>query len=158
MKYLIRSVKYFVALCVLSLALMALMILTGTSQLTAEETLYLMFHSDRFVLLCGAILVLSLTYPRFGFAVRTVEGDIEQHRMQIESACHAAGFRVVGERDGALIVRGEGFFKRLMLLFEDEILIRQEGDRIAVDGIRRGVAMIVYRLDSYIQMVKRNEN
>lgn len=157
MKYFIRAAKYFVALCVLSVALMALMILTGTSQLTAEETLYLMFHSDRFLLLCGAILVLALTYPRFGFVARSVEGDIVKHRMQIERACDVAGFRVVEERDGLLIVRGEGFFKRLRLLFEDRIVIRQEGDRIVVEGIRRGVAMIVYRLDSYIEMVKRNE-
>lgn len=158
MKYLIRSVKYLLFLTVFSVALMALMVLTGTSPMTAEETLYVMFHSDRFLMLGVAILILSATYPLFGFVVRRVEGDLVKHRMQIESAFHAAGFCFVAERDGELIFRGDGFGKRLMLLFEDEIRVRQEGTEIAIDGIRRGVAVVAYRLDSYIQMVKHNEN
>ncbi len=157
MKYLIRSLKYFVALCVLCVVLMALMILTGSSNLTAEETLYLMFHSDRFVLLGVAMVVLAAAYPRFGFITRRVEGDVEQHRTQINNALHTAGFRLVKEEDGVLFFRGDGLLKRLSLLFEDEISVRQYGQWIEIEGIRRGVAKAWYLLDSYIEMVKRNE-
>lgn len=157
MKYLIRSLKYFVALCVLCVVLMALMILTGSSNLTAEETLYLMFHSDRFVLLGVAMVVLAAAYPRFGFITRRVEGDVEQHRTQINNALHTAGFRLVKEEDGVLYFRGDGLLKRLSLLFEDEISVRQYGQWIEIEGIRRGVAKAWYLLDSYIEMVKRNE-
>ena len=157
MKYLVRSLKYFVALCVLCVVLMALMILTGSSNLTAEETLYLMFHSDRFVLLGVAMVVLAAAYPRFGFITRRVEGDVEQHRTQINNALHTAGFRLVKEEDGVLYFRGDGLLKRLSLLFEDEISVRQYGQWIEIEGIRRGVAKAWYLLDSYIEMVKRNE-
>lgn len=157
MKYLIRSLKYFVALCVLCVVLMALMILTGSSNLTAEETIYLMFHSDRFVLLGVAMVVLAAAYPRFGFITRRVEGDVEQHRTQINNALHTAGFRLVKEEDGVLYFRGDGVLKRLSLLFEDEISVRQYGQWIEIEGIRRGVAKAWYLLDSYIEMVKRNE-
>lgn len=157
MKYLVRSLKYFVALCVLCVVLMALMILTGSSNLTAEETIYLMFHSDRFVLLGVAMVVLAAAYPRFGFITRRVEGDVEQHRTQINNALHTAGFRLVKEEDGVLFFRGDGLLKRLSLLFEDEISVRQYGQWIEIEGIRRGVAKAWYLLDSYIEMVKRNE-
>lgn len=157
MKYLVRSLKYFVALCVLCVVLMALMILTGSSNLTAEETIYLMFHSDRFVLLGVAMVVLAAAYPRFGFITRRVEGDVEQHRTQINNALHTAGFRLVKEEDGVLFFRGDGLLKRLSLLFEDEISVRQYGQWIEIEGIRRGVAKTWYLLDSYIEMVKRNE-
>ena len=157
MKYLVRSLKYFVALCVLCVVLMALMILTGSSNLTAEETIYLMFHSDRFVLLGVAMVVLAAAYPRFGFITRRVEGDVEQHRTQINNALHTAGFRLVKEEDGVLYFRGDGVLKRLSLLFEDEISVRQYGQWIEIEGIRRGVAKAWYLLDSYIEMVKRNE-
>lgn len=157
MKYLIRSLKYLVALCVLCVVLMALMILTGSSNLTAEETIYLMFHSDRFVLLGVAMVVLAAAYPRFGFITRRVEGDVEQHRTQINNALHTAGFRLVKEEDGVLFFRGDGLLKRLSLLFEDEISVRQYGQWIEIEGIRRGVAKAWYLLDSYIEMVKRNE-
>lgn len=157
MKYLIRSVKYFCAMCVLCVALMLAMLLTGTSQLTAEETLYLMFHSDRFLLLGLAVVILSATYPRFGFIKREVKGDVMRHRQQIDSAFQTAGFRFIREEQGVLIYRGNGLMRRLTLLFEDEIRVEQHHEMIQIEGIRRGVARVVYRLDSYIQMVRRDE-
>ena len=45
MKYFIRSLKYFVALCVLCAAIMALNRLSGFATLTLEETFYVMFHT-----------------------------------------------------------------------------------------------------------------
>ena len=47
MKYLIRSVKYFIALCVLYLIIMALMLLTNTSVLTPSETFSALVRSTR---------------------------------------------------------------------------------------------------------------
>lgn len=155
--YLIRSVKYFCALCVLSAVLMAAMLVTGTSQLTAEETLYLLFHSDRFVLLGAAIVVLAATYPRFGFMRRRVEGDLHDHRTQIETAFRQAGFRLVAATDNELRFRGDGFAKRLSLLFEDEIRVTQFGQWIEIEGIRRGVARAAYRLEGYIETLQRND-
>ena len=157
MKYLIRSVKYFVALCVLCVAFMALMLLTGTSNFTAQETLYLMFHSDHFLKLGIAIVVLAAAYPRFGFTTRRIEGDIEAHRTQIENAFRNAGFRLEREEEGVLYFRGDGLLKRLTLLFEDEIRVSHYGQWIEIEGIRRGVARAWYLLDSYIEMVKRDE-
>lgn len=157
-KYLIRSVKYFVALCVLCAVLMGAMLLTGTSQLTPRETLYLLLHSDRFVLLGAALVVLAATYPRFGFMTRRIEGDLEGHRTQIETAFRNAGFRLAGEEEGELRFRGDGFVKRATLLFEDEIRVRQYGQWIELEGIRRGVARIAYRLEGYIEMLNRHEN
>ncbi len=157
-RYLLRSVKYFAALCVLCVVLMGAMLLTGTSQLTVRETLYLLFHSDRFVVLGLAIVALAATYPRFGFMTRRVEGDVERHRTQIETAFRQAGFRLVGEEEGELLFRGDGFLKRLLLLFEDEIRVRQYGQWIELEGIRRGVARVAYRLESYVEMIERDEN
>lgn len=157
MKYFVRSVKYFVALCVLCAVLMVLMLVTGTSQLTAEETLYLLFHSDRFVLLAVAVVVLALSYPKFGFIVRRMEGDLVNDRTQIETAFRNEGFCLVREENGVLYFRGENFIKRLTLLFEDDVTVHQEGEELVIDGIRRGVARVVYRLGGYLQMVHRDE-
>lgn len=157
-RYLLRSVKYFAALCVLCIVLMGAMLLTGTSQLTPRETLCLLFHSDRFVVLGIAIVALAATYPRFGFMTRRVEGDVERHRTQIETAFRQAGFRLVGEAEDELRFRGDGFLKRLLLLFEDEIRVRQYGQWIELEGIRRGVARVAYRLEGYVEMIERDEN
>ena len=142
MNYFLRSLKYFAALCILCFALMALMLVTGTSALSARETFYVMFHTTRYLTLLGAIVVLAAFYPRFGFVVRRVEGDTARHRQQIVNAFKSAGFSLVSEADGTMTFRIE---------------VSQEGTHIRLDGIRRGVARVEYRLDSYIRMTGYHE-
>ena len=156
MKYFVRSLKYFCALCVLCIVLMGLMLMTGTSALSLDDTLYAMFHTDRYLMLFTAIVVLAALYPRFGFVERKVEGDVEENREQIINAFKSAGFSLRGEEDGVMTFRADGPLRKLMLLGEDEIKVSQYGQWIQIDGIRRGVARVEYRLDSYIQMSKHD--
>ena len=51
-RYLIRSAKYFVALCVLCAAIMLLNQLYGAT-LSFSQTLYVMFHTPRGLLMLG---------------------------------------------------------------------------------------------------------
>ena len=146
MKYFIRSLKYFVALCVICVAILALMLATGTSALTLDQTVYVMFHTSRYATLFAAIVVLAALY----------EGDVEQNREQIVNAFKSAGFSLRGEEDGVMTFRADGPLRKLMLLGEDEIKVSQYGQWIQIDGIRRGVARVEYRLDSYIQMSKHD--
>ena len=60
------------------------------------------------------------------------------------------------EEDGVMTFRADGPLRKLMLLGEDEIKVSQYGQWIQIDGIRRGVARVEYRLDSYIQMSKHD--
>ena len=98
---------------------------------------------------CGAL-------PQIRFVVRKVEGDVEQNREQIVNAFKSAGFSLRGEEDGVMTFRADGPLRKLMLLGEDEIKVSQYGQWIQIDGIRRGVARVEYRLDSYIQMSKHD--
>ena len=132
MKYLIRSVKYFIALCVLYLIIMALMLLTNTSVLTPSETFSALVHSTRGQVLIVAVVLLSALYPKFGF-------------------------KPVRESEHEMVFRADSLFKRLTLLFEDEIRVTQTGEWITIEGIRRGVARVYYRLQSYLERT-RNEN
>ena len=157
MKYFIRSLKYFCALCVLCVAIMWLNRLAGTAKLTFEETFFVMFHSPRGMLLPAVIVLLAAFYPKFGFIVRQVEGDVEQNREQIVNAFRSEGFSLRGEQDGEMTFRADNPLKKLSLLWEDEIKVSQYGQWIRIEGIRRGVARVQYRLDSYLEMNRRNE-
>lgn len=156
-RYLIRAVKYFVALCVLCAAIMLLNQLYGAT-LSLSQTLYVMFHTPRGLLLPAVIVVLAFFYyPRFGFIVRDVEGDLEEHRRQIVNALRNSGFSLAGEEDGVMIFRASTLWRRLLMLGEDEIRVSQYGQWIRLEGIRRGVARAAYRLDSYIERSKNEE-
>lgn len=156
MKYFIRSLKYFVALCVICVAILALMLATGTSALTLDQTVYVMFHTSRYATLFAAIVVLAALYPKFG--VRGAQGRrrrggeprTDHQRLQV------GRLSLRGEEDGVMTFRADGPLRKLMLLGEDEIKVSQYGQWIQIDGIRRGVARVEYRLDSYIQMSKHD--
>ncbi len=154
--YLVRSLKYFVALCIICALIMALMLLTGTSALSLQETLYVMFRTNRFASLAVAVVVLSALYPRFGFTVRRIEGNIVENRTQIINAFKSAGFSLHSNVEETMIFRAERLPHRLLLLFEDEIHVSQSGQWIVLEGIRRGVARVEYRLDSYLRMTRHN--
>lgn len=155
--YFLRAFKYFVALCILCLALMALMLLTGTSALSWEDTIYAMFHTDRYLTLFLAIVVLAALYPRLGFVQRKIEGDIARHRTQIVNAFKSAGFSLCDQSEDTLTFRADTLLHRTTLLFEDRIEVSQYGQWIVLTGIRRGVVRVAYRLESYIQTIERNE-
>lgn len=154
--YLRRSLKYFAAMCVLCMAIMALNLMTGFSALTLDEFLFVLLHTPRGLLLPGVIVVLAAFYPKFGFTVRKVEGDLVKHREQIVNAFKSARFSLRSEQAGVMTFRADGWLHRLLLLGEDEIKVSQQGDRIVLDGIRRGVARVVYRLESYIEMTRND--
>ena len=157
MKYFIRSLKYFCALCVLCAAIMFLNRVAGTARLSVPETLYVMFHTPRGMMLPVVILLLAAFYPKFGFVVRQVEGDIDENRQQILNAFRSEGFSLRSERNGVLIFRADNGWKKLMMLGEDELIVSQYGQWIRIEGIRRGVARVQYRLDSCLEMIRRNE-
>lgn len=156
-KYFIRSLKYFCALCVLCAAIMFLNRIAGTARLTVTETLYVMFHTPRGMMLPVVIVLLAAFYPRFGFIVRQVEGDVKKNREQILNAFRSEGFSLRSETDGVMVFRADNWGKKLMMLGEDEIKVSQYGQEIRIAGIRRGVARVQYRLDSYLDMLGRHE-
>lgn len=155
-RYFIRSAKYFVALCVLCMAIVALNLATGFSVLTLDEYLYVMLHTPRGLLMAAAIVVLALFYPKFGFGARKVAGDVEEERQQILNALRATGFSLRGEEEGVMTFRADNLLKRAAMLWEDEIKVSQYGQWIVLEGNRRGVVRAQYRLASYMDM-KRHD-
>lgn len=151
MRYLIRSVKYFALLCVLYAAIMSVLFATGNTAMPPAQTFDVLIHSWRGWTMLAAITALAAAYPLFGFTVRRVEAGIDTHRAQIVNAFRASGFRLAGETEDELRFRAEGALLRLRLLFEDEITVTQYGQWIEIRGIRRGVAYVLYRLNSYLE-------
>ncbi len=157
MNYTVRVLKYFVAFSVFCMLIVALNLLMSRTQMTLEEFVYVTFHTPRGMMLPVVMVVLSLVMPRIDFITRRVEGDVEEHRTQIDNAMKASGFVYVETRDEQLIYRADGWLTRLTLLWDDEMKVSQYGQWIEVSGKRRAVARIVYRLDSYLGMLKRDE-
>ena len=157
MRYSIRSIKFLVALVVLYAAVMWIMVKTGSTMLSARDMVAVMFLTVRGQVLVAAILVWAAVYPKVGFVVRRVEADMTADSERIINAFLAQGYVMTGEENGRMKFRAENLFRRLRLLFEDEVAVSQQGREVVIEGIRRSVAPVEMRLKSYMDNNKRNE-
>ena len=157
MKYAVRSLKYLLLICVLYVALTWLSALyTYDGMVDVVTLMRAQLGSDRGKLLIVASMLLAIFYPCFGYIRRVVQrADIEVDRLRIDNAMKIYGFKFVEVREGALVYRAEGVINRIVLLFEDEILVRQIEGGIEVEGIRRRAVRILLQLNAYIEHLER---
>ena len=121
----VRSVKYFVHLCVLCAAVILVMHLAGMLAVAPAELPALLFASWRGWVLAAAVVLLSAAYPFTGFVPADDDGE-------------------------GMTFRAASPLRRLWLHFDDEVRVAQFGQWIELSGQRRTVARVAPRLEGYI--------
>ena len=148
MRYLIRAVKYFFAFCVLYVGVVWLSILTQKSMdVSVWDSISATMATERGRMLALAVVALSAAYPFFGFVKRSVKWDMTTDADRLVEIFAAAGFALKEQGEGKMVFKANNILDRLVMLFEDEIVVEQQGEQITLDGIRRGVAKVIYRLN-----------
>lgn len=151
MRYLLRSLKYLVTLCVLYVALVFLMNLVEPSPLTLWQLLVAQLSSDRGLLMIVGFVVLAALYPMFGFMRSRIDDcDIVADRVRIDNAMRLFGFSIEQQYDDRLIYRAEGLLRRLVYIFEDRIELRKVDGGVELRGVRRAVARVAFQLKAYL--------
>ena len=146
MRYLIRAVKYLLAFCVIYLAVVWLSLKTMRGMdVSVMDYVLATLHTTKGQLLMAAVVVLSALYPRFGFMTRRVECDMEEERDSLLANMALAGYTLREESEGRMVFRATSILDRIVMLFEDEIVVEQYAQWINITGIRRGVAKVMYR-------------
>ncbi len=158
MRYVQRSIKYFLSICFVYAAMLYVMSLTEMMVITRGETFRALISTPRGVFMLIAVIALSAAYPRFGFIQRRVKGSIKGHRAEIDQSFAQQHFKLMSEDDRRLIYIADNPLKRLYLLFEDHILVTQVGDEIELRGNRKTVAYVMYRLTHAIDKREQAES
>ena len=148
MRYLIRAVKYFFAFCVLYVGVVWLSILTQKGMdISVWDSISATMATERGRMLALAVVALSAAYPFFGFVKRSVKWDMATDADRLVEIFAAAGFALKLKSEGKMVFKANNILDRLVMLFEDEIVVEQQGEQISLSGIRRGVAKVIYRLN-----------
>ena len=155
-KYLLRSVKYFIALCVLYVALMALMHYSEHAPITFAQRWELLFATWRGWGMVVATILLAATYPYFGFAKRAFEGNIIADREEFTMAAEVSGLELVKDNEKELVYRAKGL-RRLVKLYEDEVVVRQNGTQVEVDGLRSLAVRFAFDAERFVTNKHRRE-
>lgn len=157
-KYIIRSVKYLVAFAVLYVGMLWVMLQWNNPN---GQTLWGVI-SDNFQdgwrgwSMVVGVIVLGATYPFFGYVKRQFPANIITDREQLNRAADFTGLVLVAESDTELVYRAKGL-RRLVMLFEDEVRVRQVGENVEVEGLRRVAVRMAFDADRYITNKRRNE-
>lgn len=155
--YLIRAVKYLVAICVLYVGLMWVMhYYNNPFNITFAARWEMMFDTWRGWGMIVATIVLALTYPYFGYVKRLFAGNIVSDREQLNTAARVAGLELVSESRSELVYRAKGL-RRLVMLYEDTVTVRQKGEKIEVEGLRRVAVRLAFDAERYITNKRRAE-
>lgn len=155
-RYLLRSLKYFLTLCVLMVALIYIKISYEKLPVTFLQMLEIYFSAWNGWAMAATIVVLSATYPRFGFVNKSVSADIVADREQIVNAMTLSGLELCNATAETLTFRATGL-QRLTLLWEDEVVVTATPEGVTVSGHRRTVVRAVIRLEGYLVNKHRNE-
>lgn len=155
-KYFVRSVKYFIALCVLYVALMALMHYSEHAPITFAQRWELLFATWRGWGMVVATILLAATYPYFGFAKRAFEGNIATDREEFTMAAEVSGLELVSATETELRYRAKGL-RRLVKLYEDEVVVRQNGTQVEVGGLRSLSVRLAFDAERFITNKHRRE-
>jgi len=155
-KYFVRSVKYFIALCVLYVALMALMHYSEHAPITFAQRWELLFATWRGWGMVVATILLAATYPYFGFAKRAFEGNVIADREEFTMAAEVSGLELVSATETDLRYRAKGL-RRLVKLYEDEVVVRQNGTQIEVEGLRSLAVRFAFDAERFITNKHRRE-
>lgn len=155
-KYFIRSVKYLIALVVLYVGLMAVMHYSSHQPITFAQRWQLMFAQWNGWGMVGMSILLAATYPYFGYVKRSFEGNIVEDREQFNTAAKLANLELVAASERTLVYRAVGL-RRLVMLYEDTVTIRQNGSQVEVDGLRRVAVRLAFDAERYITNKRRAE-
>lgn len=151
MKYVVRSLKYLVLLCVLYVALTYLMTFVEPTDATVWQQLLKHLNTRNGLYMVIAFVLLAALYPKFGYMRSLIqECDIKEDRVRIDNAMRIFGFRVEQEGGDCVVYRAEGIVHRLSLMFEDRIEVRAVEGGVELKGLRRSVARVALQLRSYI--------
>lgn len=146
MRYLIRSVKYFLYLfIILSLMIAVLMALN-----LVDSDLDKLFVNGRDSLWQIALLmaVFAAIYPRFGYTTRFVPmaGSFEELRLAAVEMMKASGYILEKEAEGSLSFRRRSPLSRAMKMFEDRISFTHALGGWNIEGHSRDVMVIASKL------------
>lgn len=142
MKYLIRSIKYFIYFWVIMAIIIGILVLIGA----VEPNIETMFNGGYSALWKIALIfaVISAIYPKVSYIKREASfpGSWEENKGEIRKYMEEKGFVFEKENNDSMSFRHKGFINRLTKMFEDRIIIRSIFGGVSVDGHRRDAISI----------------
>lgn len=145
-RYPIRAAKYALQLIVLFIVFYGILRAVNYD----KAPLSALWESSRGLVLLGAVVVFALSYPFFGFTRKTLTFEAPVRLDDVNRVMAMSGYERVGGENNAMLYRAVSKVKRMALQYEDEITITTEDGVSVMEGPRKEVVKIAFRMQTYI--------
>ena len=147
MKYLIRSVKYFLYITVVITLILCILVLLKM----VSPDINVMFKNGwkSVGLILGMFAAVSAIYPMFGYAKRlaTVLGDFAELRNGVVEYMESRGYSLETESEEKMTFRSRSVMNRIFRVWEDRITLEKGLGGFYVEGLSRDITRIVAGLE-----------
>ena len=151
MKYLVRSLKYFLYLLIILALVISALIVTGLVEADFETMFKNGYDSYWQIALVAAVL--AALYPRMGYSTRTAHlyGEPADVKARLDHVMDLHGYRLskdLGE-EGLCYVRRSGL-SRALKMWEDTLTCRITAPGVEIEGPTKDLVRIVSGLEAQI--------
>lgn len=128
------------------LLILVLMVAFGQTEMSFID----LFTTENGLWLWFFVLVFSLVQPLYGYCKKVINADAASIEDAIDDMARRGGYDRIESVDGCTRYRAKSFFKRLILQFEDEIVVRTQDGESTIEGPRKEVVKLYCRIDTYL--------
>ena len=141
MKYLIRSVKYFIYFSFLTTAIVLALVLIGAVEGNIDSIFEDGYNSLWKIAIFFALV--AAVYPKFGFVSRKLDTTADWNTVKDSAIAYfkEKPFILEAESEDAVSFRRKDTIGRLTKMGEDRITVSRTDDGIVMDGLRKDVIL-----------------
>ncbi len=147
MRYIVRSIKYFIQVSILMTAVIAVLMLAGIVSSDIDIAFRSGWKSVGYILLMFAVV--AAVYPRFGYASRSVSlpGAFAELRDGVLETLRARGYDLETEEGENLTFRLASATGRAARLWEDRLTFTRELGGFRIEGPNKDLVRVVSALE-----------
>ena len=147
MKYLIRSIKYFIYFSFMCTALVTALVLIGAVEGNIESIFTEGYTSIGKIAIFFALV--AAVYPKVGFIRREigVSKEWNEIRNEVLEYMKEHQWDLESETDGTATFRIRGFAGRLSKMFEDRLTLTKTAEGYNLEGLRKDVMRLATGLE-----------
>ncbi|MDE7356622.1 MAG: hypothetical protein K2N21_07670 [Rikenellaceae bacterium] len=142
-----RSASYFLFVSVIFAVTYLLMVLTSTTRVEPDQ-LWQFFMSNNGMIVLLFAVVISLAYPLFGFAKKSVTVRDISDLSAVDRVMEASGYVLTQDNGAIRRYRPVKALARLRMLYNDTVTIDASRNPIEISGTRTVVIVLVMRLEN----------
>lgn len=150
MKYLIRSVKYFIYFSLLCSAIVAALVLIGAVEGNIDAIFSEGYKSVGKIAAFFAIV--AAVYPKVGFITRSMTTDKQwtEIREDVLQYMNEHKYLLESENEGIVTFRFKGTAGRLSKMFEDRLTLSKTEDGYQLEGLRKDAMRLSMGLENIL--------